>query len=58
MTLAKFIKLLIMQFLCVFLVIQVGLVSGGFSFFTILILSFILFSIIYLGFIYPRWQNK
>ncbi|MCC2089972.1 hypothetical protein KRP69_12175 [Mammaliicoccus sciuri] len=58
MTLAKFIKLLLMQFLCVFIVIQVGLVSGGFSFFTILILSFILFSIIYLGFIDPRWQNK
>lgn len=58
MILAKFIKLSLMQFLCVFLIIQVGLVSGGSSFFKILIWPFILFSIIYLGFIYPRWQNK
>lgn len=58
MTLAKIIKLLLLQFLCVFIVIQVGLSAGGFSFFTILISSFVLFSIIYLGFIHPRWQNK
>lgn len=58
MTLSKIIKLLLLQFICVFLMIQVGLVAGGFSFLTILIWSFGLFCIIYLGFLYPRWSKK
>lgn len=58
MTLAKGIILILLQLFCVFLVIQVGLASGGFSFITILILAFILFSIVYLAFLYPFWNKR
>ncbi len=58
MTLSKIIKLLLLQFICVFLIIQIGLAAGGFSFFTILIWSFVLFCIVYLGFLYPRWSKQ
>lgn len=58
MTLAKGIILILLQLFCVFLVIQVGLASGGFSFITILILAFLLFSIIYLAFLHPFWNKR
>lgn len=58
MTIAKGIILVLLQLLCVFLAIQVGLASGGFSFITILILAFILFSIIYLAFLHPFWNKS
>lgn len=56
-TLAKGIILILLQLFCVFLAIQVGLASGGFSFIVILILAFILFSIIYLVFLHPFWNK-
>lgn len=56
-TLAKGIILILLQLFCVFLAIQVGLASGGFSFILILILAFILFSIIYLAFLHPFWNK-
>ncbi|MDW8555064.1 hypothetical protein [Staphylococcus xylosus] len=58
MTLARGIILVLLQLFCVFLAIQVGLASGGFSFITILILAFILFSIIYLAFLHPFWDKR
>lgn len=58
MTLARAIILILLQFFCVFLAIQVGLASGGFSFITILILAFILFSIVYLAFLHPFWNKR
>ncbi|MDU0482120.1 hypothetical protein [Staphylococcus aureus] len=58
MTLAKGIILILLQLFCVFLVIQIGLASGGFSFITILILAFLLFSIIYLAFLHPFWNKR
>ncbi len=57
MTLARSIIIILLQLFCVFLAIQVGLASGGFSFITILILAFILFSIVYLAFLHP-FRNK
>ncbi len=58
MTLARSIILILLQLFCVFLSIQVGLASGGFSFIVILILAFILFSIIYLAFLHPFWNRE
>ncbi|MRF36065.1 hypothetical protein GIJ44_15240 [Staphylococcus sp. KY49P] len=58
MTLARAIILILLQLFCVFLAIQVGLASGGFSFITILILAFILFSIVYLAFLHPFWNKR
>ncbi|MCE7785415.1 hypothetical protein [Staphylococcus xylosus] len=58
MTLARGIILILLQLFCVFLAIQVGLASGGFSFISILILAFILFSIIYLAFLHPFWNRE
>lgn len=55
---SKIIKLLLLQFLCVFIIIQTGLVMGGFSFMTILFWSFLLFTIVYVGFVVPRWKKK
>ncbi|ARQ05707.1 MULTISPECIES: hypothetical protein [Macrococcoides] len=58
MTASKIIQLLLLQFLCVFIVIQIGLVMVGFSFITILFWSYLLFVIIYVGFLAPRWKKK
>ncbi|VUC65577.1 Uncharacterised protein [Macrococcoides caseolyticum] len=58
MTASKIIQLLLLQFLCVFIVIQIGLVMVGFSFITILFWSYLLFVIIYIGFLAPRWKKK
>lgn len=57
MTLARGIILILLQLFCVFLAIQVGLASGGFSFITTLTLAFILFSIVYLAFLHPFWNK-
>ncbi|WBF52861.1 hypothetical protein [Macrococcoides canis] len=58
MTASKIIQLLLLQFLCVFIVIQIGLVMVGFSFITILFWSYLLFVVIYVGFLAPRWKKK
>lgn len=55
MRLARGIILILLQLFYVFLAIQVGLASGGFSF--IVILVFILFSIIYLAFLHLFWSK-
>ncbi|TDM23100.1 hypothetical protein [Macrococcoides canis] len=58
MTASKIVQLLLLQFLCVFIVIQIGLVMVGFSFITILFWSYLLFVIIYVGFLAPLWRKK
>ncbi|UTH13865.1 hypothetical protein [Macrococcus equipercicus] len=55
---SKIIKLLLLQFLCVFIVTQIGLAMVGFSFMNILFWSFLLFTIVYVGFVSPRWKKK
>lgn len=55
---AKIIKILLLQFLCVFIVIQVGLALDGISYLSILFWSFLLFTIAYVGFLSPRFNRK
>ena len=57
MTLAKGIILLLLQLFCVFMAIQIGLVFGGFSFMTLLIIAYVLFAVIYLAFLNPFWKK-
>ncbi|QRN48658.1 hypothetical protein [Macrococcoides bohemicum] len=54
---AKIIKILLLQFLCVFIVLQVGLALDGISYLSILFWSFLLFTIVYAGFLAPN-RNK
>lgn len=58
MTIARLLKLLILQYLCTFLMIEIGITSGGFSFFTIVFSSFALFSILYVAWLHPKWTNQ
>lgn len=55
---AKIIKILLLQFLCVFIVIQVGLALDGISYLSILFWSFLLFTIAYVGFLAPKWNKN
>ncbi|WP_414055547.1 hypothetical protein [Macrococcus equi] len=58
MTVARFLKLILLQYLCSFIMIQIGLASGGFSFMTLVISSFVLFAILYVAWLYPKWTNQ
>lgn len=55
---AKIIKIFLLQFLCVFIVIQVGLAMDGISYLSILFWSFLLFTIAYVGFLVPKWNKN
>lgn len=54
---AKIIKILLLQFLCVFIVIQVGLALDGISYLSILFWSFLLFTIVYVAFLAPKYNQ-